>query len=328
MSAPNTQLAATPPLTSEGATSHQYKSTGSISSGGLTIGKRNGHRRTLVDVYFEPETAGIFLDIQIGDRTYVRLPTTLGDYTALANAQKGVGLVKNEGCKKRKRGLLWALSDVIPFDFPTAAQDEDLIITPVAPLGYGALPGNYTITAVYDDTDAGDVVSKTVPGGSAGPKRLWSNIVTNSLAQATSGQTALDSLALPKGMLGFKDADLVPPGTKFTAYLLAHDASALGTTTGGNANGKPTRLHIKDTDIELFTVEDQEGLLIDRDLQNFMAADFGLESWFIPQDPYVFNPQKKVAIQLDTAQKAGAGVNFGANTQAFIMLGIREPIGP
>ena len=328
MSQPQPQLAAIPPLTSEGATGFQYKSTGSIASGGLTIGKRNGHRRTLVDVFFEGETAGIFLDIQIGDRTYVRIPTTLGDYTALANAQKGVGLVKNEGVKKNGKGLLWALSQIIPFDFPTSAQDEDLIITPVAPLGYGALPGSYAISAIYADTDQGDVVSKVVPGGSAAARRLWCNIVTNGTAQPTAGQNALDTLAMPKGMLGFKDSDLVPPGTKFTAYFLAHDASALGTTTGANANGKPTRLHVKDTDLELFTVEDQEGLLVDRDIQNVLVADFALQTWFVPKDPYVFNAQRKIAMQLDTSQKAGTGANYGANTQAFIIMGIREPIGP
>ncbi|MDE1868178.1 MAG: hypothetical protein KGI08_10785, partial [Thaumarchaeota archaeon] len=253
-------------------------------------------------------------------------PTVLGDYTALANQQKGVGLVKNETYKVGGMGLLTYLRKTVPFDFPTAAQDEDLIITPTTPLGYGALPGAYAISVLYDDQDTGDVVSKQVPGGSANPRRPWVNIVTNSAAQPASGQNNLDALAMPSGMLGFKDQDLVPQGTKFTAYIFAYDASALGTTTGANANGKPTNLHIKDTDLELFTVENQLGVQVDRDVGNQLVADFGLESIFYPIAPYVFTEKRKITMRLDTAQKAGTGVNYGANTQALIIIGIREPI--
>jgi len=156
---------------------------------------------------------------------------------------------------------------------------------------------------------------------------LWINIVTNSLAQPAAGQNFLDTLAMPSGMLGFKDQDLVPQGTKFTAFIFAHDASALGTTTGANANGKPTNLHIKDTDLELFTVENQAGVQIDRDLSNKLVAAFDLYNFFIPQSPYVFTEKRKITIRLDTSQKAGTGANYGATTQAFIMIGIREPIG-
>src|SRR5713101_2306203 len=106
MSLPASNIAGIPALTSENATSYQYKTTGSIASGGLTISKRNGHRCYLLDVFFEAETAGIFLDIQIGDRVYVRLPTTLGDYTAVSNTNKGIGAVKNEAIKVYGKGFL------------------------------------------------------------------------------------------------------------------------------------------------------------------------------------------------------------------------------
>jgi len=327
MSAPASNIAGLPILTSEGASSFQYRSTGLVASGGLTIPKRNGHRRYLLDVFFEPETAGIMLDVQIGDRVYVRLPTVLGDYTAISNVNQGIGMVKNETVKPSGFGYLQWLRQYIDFDFPTSTQSEDLIITPTAPLGYGALPGTYAVSALYLDTDQGDVTNLALAGGSANARRLWINIVTNSLAQQTTGQTILDTLAMPKGMLGFKDSDLVPPNMTFVGYIYAYDASALGTTTGGNANGFPTRLHHKDTDIEIFTVETQEGLLVNRNQDNSLAFDLSTENSFRPFSPYTYNPNKKITMALDTTLKAGTGANFAATTQAFIIVGIRSQVG-
>lgn len=320
------QLAAIPPLTAENATSFQYRSSGSISSGGLTIPSRNGHRRTLVDVFFEPKTAGIFLDITVGDRTFIRLPTQLGDYTTTPVTNDGVFMVGSENIKVSGKGFLWYLSNVVPFDFPTAAQDENITIVPSTPLSYGALPGTYVISAIYADQDSGDVVSKVVPGGSANQRRLYFNMMTNTSAQATVGQTPLDKVITPLALNGIKDNDLQTPGLKLTGYLFFYDASALGTTTGGNANGKPTRLHITDIDIELFQPETTEGTLLDRDLGNGLAFDPIIGNFFMPKDPYVFNQNRRFRFLLDTAQKAGTGANFAANTQLFGILGIREPV--
>jgi hypothetical protein len=265
------------------------------------------------------------LDISVGDRTYVRLPTTLGDYTALTNVQKGIGAIKNETQKVRHKGFMWWLNEVVPFDFPTATQDESLTVLPVAPLGYGALPASYNIAALYADQDSGDIVSKTVPGGSFNPRRLFANMVTNGLAQPTAGQNLLDTQVTPKSLNPIIDATNTLAGYKFSSYMWAYDASALGTTTGANANGKPTRLHVNDVDIELYEPETTEGMFLDRDSGNELCLDLATEQSFVPKDPYVFHQNRRIRIQLDTAQKAGAGANYGANTQLFAMFGIREP---
>jgi len=325
MATPADQLGAIPSLTSEGSTSFQFRSTGSVASGALTIPHRTGHRRTLIDVFFSPRTAGVVLDLQVGDRVYTRIPTVLGDYLGFGKPEKGVGAVLELPNSKEGKGFLWALHDIVPFDFPTAAQDEDLTITPKAALQGAALPAAFTVSALYLDQDSGDVTSNAVPGGSAAPKKLYFNMSTNGLAQQASGQTALDTTVLPTGLDGLADNQNSLGGLQFTGYLYMYDASNLGTTTGANANGKPTRLHIQDTNIELFTVEDQEGLLIDRDLGNELAFDSAMWSGFVPKDPYVFHQNRRYRFLLDTAQPAGTGASFGASKQVLIMAGIREP---
>ncbi len=326
--AQSAQLAAIPPLTSEGASAFQYKTSGSISTGALTIANRIGHRRTLLDVFFEPETVGIFLQIQVGDKVYTRLPTTLGDFTHLQAAPKGVGFVRHEGIKWRGRGLLWWLSQIMPLDYPTATQDESIVITPQVVLtGYGALPAAFTVSALYADQDAGDVTTKTVAGGTFNPRRLFLNDMTNTLAQPTTGKNNLDLAIQPVGLNGIADNVKQIAGLKLTGYAFLYDASALGTTTGVNANGKPTNLHILDVDTEVETVENQAGIQIDRDLGNQLACDYGAEWMHLLKDPYVFHQNRNFRFQVDTAQKAGTGVNYAAQTQYFGILGIREPEG-
>jgi hypothetical protein len=323
---PAAQLAAIPSLTGEGASAFQYKTTGSITTGGLTIPNRIGHRRTLVDVFFEPVTAGIFLQIQIGDRIYTRLPTQLGDYTPSLIGNAGVQAVAPDNVKPVYRGLLWWLSQRIPFDFPTAAQDESIIITPQTVLtGYGTLPAAYTISALYKDQDSGDVISKIVAGGSSNPRRFYINDMTNSLAQPTTGRNLLDTPLQPSGLNGIADNFKQIAGLKFSGYAFLFDASAVGITLGFNANGKPTRLHIIDVDTEVFTVEDQAGILVDRNQANVLAFDIATQTAFIPDTPYVFHQNRNFRFQLDTAQKAGTGTNYAAQTQYFGMIGIREP---
>lgn len=318
-------IEAIPPLTAEGATSFQYRT---ALSAALDIPARNAHRRTLLDVAFTPETAGVFLNIQVGDRTFIRLPTVLGDFANLYAAayNEGVGFVRNERVKPLGKGFLWKLHEVVPFDFPTAAEDEDIIITPQAPiLAYGAVPAAYLITAYYMDQTDGDVISKSVAGGSANPRRLYINDMTNSLAQPAAGQSLLDTPLTPAGLNGIADNYKQTAGVKLTGYVYAYDASALGTTIGVPAHGKPTRLHITDVDTELFTVETQEGLLVDRDLENTLGFDLQtLQAW-IPESPYVFHQNRNFRFQLDTAQPVGVGTPYAADTQYFAIVGIREP---
>jgi hypothetical protein len=323
-----TGLASIPPLTSNGATAWQYRNTGAVSSGGLTIPNRIGHRRTLLDIFFEPETAGIMLDVTVGDRTFIRLPTFGGsaiDAGATILNQEGMSAIADESVKVQGKGLLWWLNETIPFDFPTATQDESIIILPVTPLGYGSLPGSYNISAVYLDQDTGDVVNKAVPGGSYASRRLYVNMVTNGIAQATAGQTVLDTAITPKALNPVFDNTNTLAGYKFTSYIFAYDESDLGVTTGGNANGKPTRLHINDIDIELFQPETSEGMFIDADIANDLAFSYATETAYIPLNPYVFHQNRRIRMLLDTKQLAGGGSDFGANTQLFAMFGIREP---
>ena len=326
------EAAPTPPpsLTKGGATAFQYRSNKSALGQPLIIPKRTGHRRTLVDIFFEPPTAGVFLDVQIGSRLYMRVPTALGDANAGAAGASGLGrgigfVFPNGYMAMGYRSNLWLLQQYIPFDLPTAAEDEDIIITPQTPLSYGSIPANYLLGAYYIDQDTGDVTSHTVPGGSAAPKRVFFNLVTNGLPQQTTGQTALDTLITPQGLDGIYDRSIGIIGEVFDGYVFAYDASSLGTTTGTNANGKPTRLHVIDFDTELFEPETTEGMLIDRDLGNAFALDVTQGKFFYLQQPYRFQPNRTYRMLLDTVQPAGTGVAFGAKTQTFMIVGIRQP---
>jgi hypothetical protein len=268
------------------------------------------------------------LDITVGDRTYVRLPTQGGsanDTGATLTGQQGILAVSDETVKPYGKGLLWWLNEIVPFDFPTATQDESITILPVTPLGYGSLPGAYNISAVYIDQDTGDVISKVVPGGSFNNRRLYVNMVTNGLAQATTGQTALDTAITPKALNPVFDNTNTLAGYKFTSYAFAYDESDLGVTTGAGANGKPLRLHINDVDIELFQPETTEGMFLDTDVANGLAFSLATQTAYVPQNPYVFHQNRRIRMLLDTKQLAGGGADFGANSQLFAMFGIREP---
>lgn len=239
---------------------------------------------------------------------------------------RGVACIRSEDAKPNGKGFLQKLLEYVPFDLPTAAQDEDIIITAIAPvLSYGSLPSPYTISVYYLDQDTGDVTTKTVPGGSAALSRLYINDMTNSAIQPATGQSLLDTVLTPSGLNGIADNMKQTAGLKLTGFLFLFDASALGDTYSGNANGRPTRLHITDVDTELFTVETQEGLLVDRNVENALAFDHEITEAFIPQNPYVFHQNRNFRFKLDTVQLSGTGLPFAALTQYFAIVGIREP---
>ncbi|MEM3979985.1 MAG: hypothetical protein QXF79_01850, partial [Ignisphaera sp.] len=120
----------------------------------LIIPSRTGHRRTLID-FFVKATNSSYCDISIGNVIWNRI------YDNLTQAK----LVSDITERYENKGFLRYLASIIPeFPFPTAAQDEDIVISRAA--------SPIRIDAYFRDTTEGDVVSHTLPGGSMATKHL------------------------------------------------------------------------------------------------------------------------------------------------------------
>lgn len=216
----------------------------------LVIPSRTNHRRTLEDIYVKDGVSG-FVDISIGNVTFNRI------YDNLAQALFLAGLDK----KYENRGFLWYLKQKIPdMPLPTATEDEAITIA------RDSTPDH--MDAYFADQEGGEVTDRTVPGGSLSTKKLLIINLENSADVTATGSFFFDTLDLPTGLSPFVEGtDLTTGGrrvatnTKLTLYGVAADVPK-------NGASKVTRVHISQDTIELFASENQEGLLVDPDLDS------------------------------------------------------------
>jgi len=272
----------------------------------LIIPSRTGHRRTLID-YFVKASSGSYSDISIGNVIWNRIYDNLTQATLVGDLSE----------RYENKGFLRFLASIIPdFPFPTAAQDEDIVIARAA--------SPTRIDAYFRDTTEGDVVSHTMAGGSMATKHLLIINLANGSDIKASASYSFDSLDMPPGLTPFSEGtDIVAgarrmaPNQRFTCYVIAGDFPKAGSS-------KTTRVHILEEQIELFTSENVEGLLADPDQGNELSFNLKAPSLFRLPEPYVFEPNKLYSFK---AEAYYDGTNaIPASSQKLFLIGIREYI--
>lgn len=276
----------------------------------LIIPARNGHRRTLKDVFVQESTGGGSIDIAVGNTTKVRIRTNLAQ-AILVQALSG---------KFQNHGFLWALAQFIPeFPFPTATEDEDITITYTV-VGGSALT---RIDAYFTDETEGDIANRELPGGSLGTKDFMILNLYNNAAITSTTEFEFDKLDVPTGAVPFTASQQVTSGgrrissnQKFTVYVIAADVPKPAGTS------RTTRVHIFDEFIELFTSENNEGLFVDPDVSNELAFDLDPPEMFLLPTPYVMQPNRLFNFKGDFTHDATN--DAAAESQKLFLIGIRE----
>ncbi len=278
----------------------------------LIVPARNGHRRVLRDLFVQESTGGGRIDIAIGNVTKMRLRTNLAQ-AIMTQALSG---------RNRRLGFLGYIATLIPnFPFPNAAEDEDITLTYTA-VGASALT---RIDAYYEDVTEGDVKSKSLPGGSLNDTDFVVLNLYNTAAVTATQSYDFDKLDEPVGVSPFTEspniqtgARRISPGQKFTVFAIAADVPSPG------AGDKTTRVHIFDEKIELFTSENNEGLLVDPEVVNELGFDLDPLEGFVLDEPYVLSPNRLYSFSGDYTK---AAVNAAAESQKLFLIGLREPAG-
>jgi len=266
----------------------------------LRIPPLQGHRRYLLDVFVKSTTSG-YVDISVGNTTWLRIYHNLAQAVLLSGLES-----RYEG-----HGFLWWLQGKIP-DFPTinASQDESITIQASAAVT--------RLDAYWADTEEGDVVSRTLPGGSQSTRHLFILNLSNPAAVTTDGLYDLNRLDMPTGAAIFSDGTRMAPNIRFTVYMIAGNFPKSGAS-------KTTRVHIVDEFIELFTSENKEGLSTDPDVGNELAFSLSpLRAFWLPQ-PYTFEPNHLITFKGE-ADHDGTN-NLPAGSQQLFLVGIREFLG-
>lgn len=275
----------------------------------LIIPARNGHRRTLKDIFVNESTGGGSITVSVGNTTKLKIRTNLAQ-AILVQALSG---------KFKNKGFLWALAEFIPdFPFPTATEDEDITITYTA-VGSSVLT---RIDAYYEDITEGDIADRTLPGGSLGTKDFMVLNLYNSVAITATQEYEFDKLDIPTGATPFTQSTTIQAGgrrmssnQKFTIYVIAADVPAPG------AGDKTTRVHIFDEFIELFTSENNEGLFVDPEVSNELVFDLDPVEMFMLPTPYEMQANRLFNFKGDYTR---AATDAAAESQKLFLIGIRE----
>lgn len=278
----------------------------------LIIPARNGHRRTLKDIFVQESTGQGRIDVSVGNTTKLRIRTNLAQ-AILVQALSG---------KWQNKGFLWALAQFIPdFPFPTATEDEDITIT------YTVVSASVLtrIDAYFEDATEGDLVDRTLPGGSLGTKDFMCLNQYNSAAIAATGEFEFDTLDVPTGASPYTQSTAIQSGGRrissnqqFTLYFIAADVPVPA------VGDKVTRVHIFDEFIELFTSENNEGLFVDPEVANELAFDLDPLEFFMLPTPYVMQPNRLFNFKGDYTR---AATDAAALSQKLILIGVREFLG-
>lgn len=266
----------------------------------LIIPSRTNHRRTLEDIYIKDGVSG-FVDISIGNVTFNRI------YDNLAQALFIAGLNK----KYENRGFLWYLKQKIPdMPLPTATEDEAITIA------RDSTPDH--MDAYFADQEGGDVTDRTIPGGSLSTKKLLIINLNNAAAITASGTYFFDELDLPTGLSPFVEGtDLttggrrIAPNYNVTLYGVAADVPK-------NVASKTTRIHIFQDTIELFASENQEGLLVDPDLDSELQFSLNPLNVFWLDQPLTMKKDSLYTFKGDFTKVAGD--NGLINTQKLFLI--------
>lgn len=270
----------------------------------LTIARLQGHRRSLID-FFVRAAASSSSEVRVGNVVIARI------FDNLAQAV----LVGNLGQRFRDWGLIAWLKQLIPeFPMPTATQDEDIIITRAA--------APTRIDAYFEDTETGDVLSKAVLGGSQATKQFFILNMSNQAAIVADGQTLLGvgDFDMPPGLTVFGGGNetRIAPNQKFTIYAIAANVPV-------NVASTAKRIHIFDERIELFTSENNEGLLTEIGVDNELQFSLNPLRAFLLRTPYEFNANRLLTARIEVDHD-GAN-NLAVNTQQLFLIGTREFIG-
>lgn len=290
-------MAAAPPPVS--AWKPPYLQRVSSTTGTLVIPSRVGQRRILLDYFVRATTSG-YAEIRIGNATLARI------YDNLTQAK----LVGDLTYRYEKLGFLWWLSTRFP-DLPqfNASQDEDIIIT---------RSGASRIDAYFAVVEAGDVTSRNLPGGSQGSVHTFVLNLTNPSAITASGRYRLDGVDMPEGLTVFSDGTRMAPNIRFVVHAIAMESPKFGAT-------KATRLHIFDEFVELFTSENNEGLLVDVDAGNELSFSLTPPKFFIIDPPYEFTPNRLLSFLVDVTHDGTNNIPAGA--LKLMLIGRREFVG-
>jgi hypothetical protein len=270
----------------------------------LIIPARTAHRRTLIDWFIKGGNPDDYSEVKVGNVTVCRL------YHALTYAK----LIQDLSKTVRGKGFLSYMSEIIPdFPFPTASEDEDITITA------SATPTR--IDAHFRDTEEGDVVSKTVKGGSQSPRQFFVINLSNASEQSESKTGAgFDSLDMPTGLTCFSggvtaDGEArMAAAQRFTLYAIAANWEEL-------EDGYVDRIHIFDEKIELFCSENNEGLYVNELNGSELACDITTETIFKLPTPYVFEPNRLLTFKYDFTYSA---TSLPAHGLRLFLIGTRE----
>lgn len=270
----------------------------STGSTALTISKRAGHRRTLREVFVKNSSSG-YVDVKVGNVTKLRAYHNLAQAVMIAGLQH-----KFEGM-----GFFGYMSSLIKdFPFYSAGQDEDITLTQSASVTQ--------IDAYWADQPGNKVDDRTVPGDAYSLRDfLIENFSNASAISATANGIAIASEDMPTGLSIFENGNRVSPNQKFTVYCIAGNFPKATTS-------KVTRIHIFEDNTELFTSEDNSGLLADPDVENELAFNLQAPYMFVLPTPYVFKPNSKYTITADATYDGTHAL--AANSQQVFLIGIRE----
>jgi hypothetical protein len=255
----------------------------------LTISPIVGYRHILYDFFVTSPPSGGYADIRVGTRVYMRVPF------AVANCDT----VNSPQIKPGGGGFLYTLLSMMKALnlLPNAGDDESINIT----LSSAAT----RIDAYYLETSGGDTASHTVEGGSDYPTKPFIDVFQGITTTTGSGQKIL-SESMPTGMNLLGTNGFISANTIFNMYLLAADY-----VSSGSNFTEYSRLHVWDDNEELFTPNNDEGLLVDWTIP---AVDipFSLKNgyyWLLKQ-PYTWQSNHLMNLLLDVPAVTGSGSQF------------------
>jgi hypothetical protein len=266
----------------------------------LTIPARIGYRHVLYDVFVTNPPAYGYADVSVGTRVFIRLPFGVANcYTVLG-----------PGTKVQGKGFLWYLSNLFGAEhLPNAAEDEDINITLNA-------AGTH-LDAYYAEIKPEDVSSHSVNGGSDAKIKPFIEVLDTLVATTGNGINVLNE-NMPTGLGLLDNSGRVKATTQFTLLTAFADYVSSGTNFT-----EYSRLHIFDEDEELFTPLNHEGLFIDYTVTNAdLYFNFTLQTFFKPDQPYIFKPNHQVSVTADVAAVTGTGSKL-----RVALIGTRERLG-
>jgi len=267
----------------------------------LTISPIVGYRHILYDFFVTSPPAGGYADIRVGTRVYMRVPFGVANCDTVNSPQ-----VKRDG-----GGFLYTLLSMMKALnlLPNAADDESINIT----LSSAAT----RVDAYYLETAGGDTAAHTVEGGSDYPTKPFIDVFQGITTTTGSGQKIL-SESMPTGMNLLGTNGFISANTKFNMYLLAADYVGSGTNFT-----EYSRLHVWDDNEELFTPNNDEGLLVDWTIP---AVDipFSLKSgyYWLLKEPYTWQSNHLLNLLLDVPAVTGTGSQFN-----LWLMGVIQKVG-